>query len=245
MILRKSQDRGVTKDWRQSKIDHFKIGKLMICNILPNEKYPVKGANDTIWPHTIFLKNFIDHPNIQIGDYTYLNDFRLPVDDVRQLLVPYMHAGAPEKLIIGKFVQIAHGVQIITSSANHQMDGFSTYPFSVFGEPWASSYEAKWPNKGDTIIGNDVWLGHQSLIMPALSIGDGAIIASRSVVTKDVPPYAIVGGNPAKVIRYRFDDETIAMLLKIKWWDWPIAKINQNLATIIGGDIEAIKKISF
>ena len=166
------------------------------------------------------------------------------MDDVRQLLVPYMHLGAPEKLIIGKFVQIANGVQIITSSANHQMDGFSTYPFAVFGEPWSSSYEPKWPNKGDTMIGNDVWIGHEALIMPAVSIGDGAIIASRSVVTKDVPPYAIVAGNPAKVIRHRFDDKTIATLCEIKWWDWSIEKINHHIAAIVGGDIEAIKKIS-
>jgi len=216
----------------------------MTNNISPNDQYPVKLPDGSAWPHTIFLKNFIDHPNIQIGDYTYLNDFKLPVNDVRQLLVPYMHLGAPEKLIIGKFVQIANGVQIITSSANHQMDGFSTYPFDIFGEPWSSSYESKWPNKGDTIIGNDVWIGHEALIMPAVSIGDGAIIGSRSVVTKNVPPYSIVAGNPAKVIRYRFDDKTIATLLEIKWWDWPIEKINQNIAAIVGGDIETIKSIS-
>lgn len=213
----------------------------MSKKINPNELNPVKLPDGGVWPHTIFLKNAINHPNIHIGDYAYYNDFRLPVDDVRQLLVPYMHAGAPEHLIIGKFVQIAHGVQIITSSANHQMDGFSTYPFDVFGEPWASAYEAKWPNKGDTVIGNDVWIGHQALIMPAVTIGDGAIIASRSVVTKDVPPYTIVGGNPAKVLRARFDDATIAALLIIKWWDWPIEKINQNLAAIVGGDINAFR----
>lgn len=212
-------------------------------NINPNEKYPVKLPDGNAWPHTIFLKNFINHPNIQIGDYTYFNDFKLPVDDVRQLLMPYMHLGAPEKLVIGKFVQIAHGVQFITSSANHQMDGFSTYPFAVFGEPWSSGYEARWPNKGDTIVGNDVWIGHESLIMPAVTIGDGAIIASRSVVTKDIPPYSIVAGNPAKVIRKRFDEETILTLLEIKWWDWPIDKINQNIATIVDGDLDMIKKL--
>lgn len=217
----------------------------MIKTIDPSEKFPVKLPDGSAWPHTIFLKNFINHPNIQIGDYTYFNDFRLPVDDVRQLLVPYMHQGAPEQLIIGKFVQLAHGVQFITSSANHQMDGFSTYPFTVFGEPWSKNYEAKWPNKGDTIIGNDVWIAHEALIMPAVSIGDGAIIASRSVVTKDVLPYSIVAGNPAKVIRQRYDDKTIAMLLEIKWWNWPIDKINQNIAALVGSDIEAVKKSHF
>lgn len=216
----------------------------MIKSINPNEKYPVKLPDGNAWPHTIFLKNFINHPNIQIGDYTYLNDFKLPVDDVRQLLMPYMHPGAPEKLIIGKFVQIAHGVQFITSSANHQMDGFSTYPFNVFGEPWSSSYEARWPNKGDTIVGNDIWIGHESLIMPAVTIGDGAIIASRSVVTKDIPPYAIVAGSPAKVIRKRFDEETILSLLEIKWWDWSIEMINKNIAIIVAADIDALNKVN-
>ena len=208
----------------------------------PNKEYPVSFPDGSAWPHTIFLKNFIDHSNIQIGDYTYYNDFRLPVDDVRQILVPYMHAGAPEKLIIGKFVQIAHGVQFITSSANHQMNGFSTYPFAVFGEPWSSSYQAQWPNKGDTIVGNDVWIGHEVLIMPAVSIGDGAIIASRSVVTKDIPPYSIVAGNPAKIIRTRFDEKIISQLLKIKWWDWPIEKINQHIHLIVAADIDALNQ---
>jgi virginiamycin A acetyltransferase len=211
-------------------------------NVNPNEKFPVKLPDGSDWPNTIFLKNFIDHPNIQVGDYTYFNDFRLPVSDVRQVLAPYLHQGAPEKLIIGKFVQIAHGVQFITSSANHQMDGFSTYPFNIFGEPWSTNYEAKWPNKGDTIVGNDVWIGHEALIMPAITIGDGAIIASRSVVTKDVPPYTIVAGNPAKVIRHRFDDQTIGHLLEIQWWNWPIEVINKNIHAIVAADIDLLKK---
>jgi virginiamycin A acetyltransferase len=212
--------------------------------ISPHTKFPISYADGRPWPHTILLKNFIDHPHIQIGDYTYLNDFRLPVDDVRQLLIPYMHPAAPEKLIIGKFVQIAHGVSIITSSANHQMDGFSTFPFAIFGEPWSSSYQANWPNKGDTLIGNDVWIGHEALIMPAISIGDGAIIASRSVVTKDIPPYSIVAGNPAKIIRRRFDEQTIARLLQIQWWNWPIEKINKSISIIVGSDIDALEKLS-
>lgn len=208
----------------------------------PGIKFPVSTSEGGTWPYTIFLKNFINQPNIEVGDYTYLNDFRLPVDDVRQLIAPYLHPKAPEKLIIGKFVQIAHGVQFITSSANHQMDGFSTYPFAVFGEPWTSSYQANWPNKGDTLVGNDVWLGHEALIMPAVSIGHGAIIASRSVVTKDVAPYSIVAGNPAKVIRQRFDDQTIGKLIEIKWWDWPIEVINKNIAAIVGADLAVLNR---
>ncbi len=215
----------------------------MTRTINTTEKYPIKQSDGNAWPHTIFLKNVINQPNIHIGDYTYFNDFRLPVDDVRKLLAPYMHPVVPEQLIIGKFVQIAHGVQFITSSANHQMDGFSTYPFAVFGEPWSSSYQAKWPNKGNTLVGNDVWIGHEALIMPGVSIGDGAIIASRSVVTKNVEPYTLVAGNAAKIIRKRFDDETIANLLKIKWWNWPIEVINKNIAAIVSADIEMLKSV--
>lgn len=215
----------------------------MLKHVDPNQLNPIGLPDGGSWPHTIFLKNAINHPHIQIGDYTYLNDFRLPVSDVRQLLVPYMHAGAPEKLTIGKFTQIAHGVQIVTSSANHQMDGFSTYPFDVFGEPWRSAYQAVWPNKGDTCIGNDVWIGHEALIMPAVTVGDGAIIASRSVVTKDVPPYAIVAGSPAKVVRMRFDENTIAELLRLRWWDWSVEKITQSLQQIVAADIEALKRL--
>jgi virginiamycin A acetyltransferase len=215
----------------------------MNTEINPNKTHPVMQSDGNAWPYTIFLKNFINQPNIEIGDYTYFNDFRLQSDNIRQLIAPYMHPSAPEKLIIGKFVQIAHGVQFITSSANHQMDGFSTYPFNVCGEPWSSSYQANWPNKGDTVIGNDVWIGHEALIMPAVTIGDGAIIASRSVVTKDVPPYTIVGGNPAKVIRQRFDEATIAGLIEIRWWDWPAETITKNLQIIVSPDLDKLRLI--
>lgn len=209
--------------------------------INPLEKYPIKQSNGEVWPHTMFLNACIDQENISIGDYSYYNDFRLNLSDIRQTLAPYMHPFAPEKLIIGKFVQIAHGVQIITSSANHQMDGFSTYPFSVFGEPWSSAYETNWPNKRDTIIGHDVWIGHQALIMPGVTIGSGAIIGSGSVVTKDVAPYSIVAGNPAKQIRMRFNETVIEALLNIQWWNWPIEHISQNLKHITSADIQALK----
>jgi virginiamycin A acetyltransferase len=157
--------------------------------------------------------------------------------------MPYMHPSAPEQLIIGKFVQIAHGVQIITSSANHQMDGFSTYPFAVFGEPWQSAYQFKWPQKRDTTIGDDVWIGHQAFIMPGVTIGSGAIIGAGSVVTKDVPPYTIVAGNPAKLIRKRFDEDTINALLDIQWWHWPIETITIHLKHIVACEVERLKKI--
>lgn len=206
----------------------------------PNKKYPITMKSGETWAHTFYLKNFIDHPHIEVGDFTYYNDFRQNIGCLRKLIAPYMHDFAPEKLTIGKFVQIAQGTQFITASAGHQMDGFSTYPFATFGEPWSTSYDAKWPNKGDTVIGHDVWFGQESLVMPAVKIGSGAIIATRSVVTKDVPPFAVVGGNPAKIIRMRFDDATIEQLLDIAWWDWPVEKITENLPHIVGSDIEAL-----
>ncbi len=209
----------------------------------PLKKYPVTQSDGKPWPHTIFLKSAIQQENIIIGDYSYYNDFTSDLTDVRKKLMPYMHPLAPEKLIIGKFVQIAHGVQIVTSSANHQMDGFSTYPFTIFGEPWSSAYEANWANKGDTIIGDDVWIGHQAIIMPAVTIGAGAIIGAGSVVTKDVPPYTIVAGNPAKPIRQRFDDETIHILLELKWWNWPFDVITENIKHIVAADINHLSQV--
>ncbi len=214
-----------------------------MSKISPLKKYPVKQTNGEVWPHTLFLKNFINQDNITIGDYSYYNDFDANLTDVRQRLMPYTHPHAPEQLIIKKFVQIAHGVQIITSSANHQMDGFSTYPFTVFGEPWSSAYQAEWPNKGNTVIEHDVWIGHQAIIMPAVTIGAGAIIGTGSVVTKDVPPYSIVAGNPAKIIKMRFAHHTIEKLLTIAWWDWDIEKITQHLSIICDSNINHLELI--
>ena len=124
------------------------------------------------------------------------------------------------------------------------MSVFSTYPFAVFGAPWTEAYEPEWPNKGDTVVGNDVWFGHESIIMPAVTIGDGAIIGTRAVVTKDVPPYTIVAGNPARIIKARFDEETIKKLLQIAWWDWPIDRITKNLQAIVSADIDKLMSAS-
>jgi virginiamycin A acetyltransferase len=213
--------------------------------INPLEKHPITQSSGDVWPHTMFLKSCIEQNNITIGEYSYYNDFNTQLADVRQTLMPYMHPSAPEHVTIGKFVQIAHGVQIITSSANHSMDGFSTYPFAVFGEPWSNAYEPVWPNKGNTTLGDDVWIGHQALIMPAVTIGSGAIIGAGSVVTKDVEPYTIVAGNPAKPIRKRFDDDTIHALLSIQWWNWPIEKITSNLRHITACDLEQLKQVTY
>lgn len=175
-----------------------------------------------------FLKNIIKNPNIIVGDYTYYDDF----EDVQNFEknVKYLFDFIGDKLVIGKFCMIASDVTFIMNGANHLTDAISTYPFAIFGNGWENAMEGKtYPSKGDTIIGNDVWIGHKVTIMPGVNIGDGAIIATGAVVTKDVAPYSIVGGNPAKELKKRFPEEEINQLLEIKWWDWEIDRITRNV----------------
>ena len=180
--------------------------------------YPRTG--DT---QTVYLKNVISNPNIEIGEYTMYNDF---VNDPKKFEINnvlYQYPINHDKLIIGKFCSIACGAKFIFNSANHTLTSLSTYPFPLFYEEWELEKEdvtEAWDNKGDIIIGNDVWIGYEAVILAGVMIGDGAIIGTRAVVTKDVPPYTIVGGVPTKPIRKRFNDETIAELLRLKWWDW-------------------------
>jgi virginiamycin A acetyltransferase len=201
---------------------------------------PMVLPNGEVIYGTVYLKNFIDHPRIIVGDYSYASRFDTP-EDWAAALAPYLFAISNEKLVIGKFCQFAHGTTFITSSANHPMGGFSTYPFKVFRPETMMAY-VNLPFK-DTVVGNDVWTGHGATIMPGVTIGDGAIIATGAVVTKDVPPFAIVAGNPARVVKMRFSDEVIAELLRIRWWDWDIGKIEAHLAAIEGSDIEALKAV--
>ncbi len=204
----------------------------------PNEVYPMEGIKSLC-----FLKGIIKNPNIIVGEYTYYDDFENPLNFEKNVLYHFDFIG--DKLIIGKFCAIASGVKFIMNGANHKIDGFTTYPFGIFGKGW----EAGIPNlqdlplKGDTVIGNDVWIGMESTIMPGVKIGDGAIIATKSVITRDVPPYTIVGGNPAKVIRKRFDDEIIKLLLKVKWWNWEIEKITKNIKVLCGNDLDNLKDL--
>lgn len=203
----------------------------------PDTPYPIEKTTKSV----LFLKNFITNPNIQIGNYTYY-DGR---DHGENFETENVMFARNCKLIIGKFCQLAYGTKFVLSDANHQMSGFSTFPFFIFGTmaegcPEWADYTLDLPNKGDTVIGNDVWFGHEAMVMPAVTIGDGAIVAARSVVVKDVPPYTIVGGNPAKIIRKRFPDEIVDQLLKIQWWNWDYAKITRNIPAIAGGDIEAL-----
>jgi virginiamycin A acetyltransferase len=205
----------------------------------PNNPFPMPG-----FPQVCYLKNVIDDPQIEVGDYTYYDDPDGHENFRRNVLYLYPFIG--DKLRIGRFCALARGVKFIMNGANHQMSGISTYPFSIFAAGWESAQPkpGELPYKGDTVIGNDVWIGYDVLVMPGVTIGDGAIVAARSVVTADVPPYAIVGGNPAKVLRKRFDDETIARLLAIRWWDRPAEWITANLDVIRGGDVEALERAS-
>lgn len=189
-----------------------------MMGINPDSKYPIAGVD-----RLGFLKNFITNPNIQVGEFTYYDD-PSGMDDFASKNVLYHFDFVGDKLIIGKFCQLATGVKFIMNGANHGLDGFTTYPFKILGHEFAdlpllSGY------KGDTIIGNDVWIGNDVTIMPGVQIGNGAIIAAKSVVTSDVEPYTIVGGNPALLIRQRFSDEIIQKLQALQWWNWSIEKI--------------------
>lgn len=211
-------------------------------HVNPLTKNPIKLPNGDSWPHTVFLKAVIDHPNIEVGEYSYYNDFADPKNYARTL-APYLYPGCPEKLIIGNFVQIAHGTRFITSSANHQIEGISTFPFIIFGGEFAN-YTPHFPHKGNTVIGHDVWLGHESIIMPGVTVGSGSIIATRAVVTKNVPAYSIVAGNPAKVVKMRFTPDAIERLLAIAWWNWPIELITAHLPQITSQEITALEIIA-
>lgn len=198
-----------------------------------NEKYPLNGQK-----RLCFLKNIITNPNIIVGDYTYYDDFEDAMNFEKNVKYHYDFLG--DKLIIGKFCMIAPSVTFIMNGANHSMNGITSYPFSLFGNGWERIMPtmADLPIKGDTIIGNDVWIGMNVTIMPGVHIGDGAIIATNSTVTKDVAPYAIVGGNPAVVIRKRFSDTKIKELLEMQWWNWDLEKITDNLEYLTGKTID-------
>lgn len=199
-------------------------------------KFPLEN-----YERLCFLKNIITNPNIIVGEYTYYDDF----EDVSNFEknVKYLFDFTGDKLVIGKFCMIASGVTFIMNGANHLTDAISTYPFAIFGKGWEHAMDGKaYPNKGDTIIGNDVWIGYNATIMAGVTIGDGAIIATKSVVTKDVEPYTIVGGNPAREIKKRFTDDTKQRLLKLKWWDWNIEKITKNLQHITNINVDILEE---
>lgn len=190
---------------------------------------------------TVYLKNVVTDPSIIVGDFTMYNDFVNDPQQFEKNNVLYHYPINHDKLKIGKFCSIACGAKFLFNSANHTMKSLSTYPFPIFFEEWGLDVRditSAWDNKGDIVIGNDVWIGYEAVIMAGVTIGDGAIIGTRAVVTKDVPPYTIVGGVPAKEIRKRFSEEMIAHLLNAKWWDWPIERISQNIEAIKAGKVK-------
>ncbi|WP_026068467.1 Vat family streptogramin A O-acetyltransferase [Halomonas smyrnensis] len=203
----------------------------------PDDRTPMKG-----FPQVGYLKHYITSDHIVVGDYTYYDDPEGTERFESNVLYHFPFIG--DKLVIGKFCAIAKGVTFIMNGANHQVSGFSTYPFFIFGNGWekAAPEEGDLPYKGDTEIGHDVWIGYEAILMPGVKIGSGAIIASKSVVVEDVPAYSVVGGNPARVIKQRFDDATIDALLEIAWWDWSAEKITGHLDAIVGGDLMALRR---
>jgi virginiamycin A acetyltransferase len=195
------------------------------------------------FPQVSYLKNAITRPNIVVGDFTYYDDPDGPERFEQNVMYHFPFIG--DKLVIGKFCALAKDVKFVMNGANHLMSGISTYPFHIFGNGWerATPPLRAFPYKGDTVVGNDVWIGYDALVMPGVRIGDGAIVATRSVVTRDVPAYAIVAGNPATLIRLRFPDDVVAELLAIAWWNWSAEAISRNLEHIMGADVEALRRV--
>ena len=205
-----------------------------------NRIYP--RPND---PQIVYLKDVVTSPNIQVGDYTVYNDFVRDPREFEKNNVLYHYPVNGDRLIIGRFCSIACGARFLFTSGNHALKSLSTYTFPIFFDEWgldAKNIRDAWDNKGDTVIGNDVWIGYEAIIMPGVKIGDGAIVGTRAVVTGDVPPYTIVGGVPARPIRKRFDDETIRRLEALRWWDWDEEKLRRNLSAIQAGDLAALER---
>lgn len=204
-----------------------------------NKRYPRSNDNETV-----YLDQVVSDPNIKVGKYTIYNDFEKNPADFEKNNVLYHYPVNKDRLVIGKFCSIACGAKFLFTSANHAMGSLSNYTFPIFFEEWDLKKENvtdAWDNKGDIVIGNDVWIGYDAVIMAGVHIGDGAVIGTRAVVTKDVPPYTIVGGVPARKIKMRFDSQTVEDLLELKWWDWTSVKIKENLSLIRTGDICGLK----
>lgn len=204
--------------------------------------HPITLPDGSEHAGTVFLNNVNTHPRVQVGAYTYASDFDPPAPDGWiARLAPYLFDFAQELLVIGKFCQIAHGVRFISAAANHDMTGVSTYPFPVFDPDTMLGYQ---PDTRDTILGHDVWLGYGAQVMPGARIGSGAIIGAGAVVRGTVPDYAVVIGNPGRVVRMRFPEEDVARLLELAWWNWPVERIEQALPSIAQGDVDALSRFA-
>ena len=208
---------------------------------MKNKIYPRTGDKEII-----YLKDAVTGPNIEIGEYTIYNDFVRDPRDFEKNNVLYHYPVNGDRLKIGKFCSLACGAKFLFTSGNHSMQSLSTYTFPIFHEEWgldAKDIRSAWDNKGDIVIGNDVWIGYEAVILSGVTVGDGAIIGARAMVTKDVPPYTIVAGVPARPIRKRFDEEVIAKLQALRWWDWDEEKIKRCIPAIQSGDIDALERV--
>jgi virginiamycin A acetyltransferase len=205
----------------------------------PETLRPVAGQ-----PRVVFLRPLVTSPNIIVGDYSYYDD---PDDPTAFERNNVLYAFGPERLVIGKYCALATGVRFIMAGGNHPTAGVSTFPFAIFGGEWTertADLIYGLPSRGDTIVGNDVWFGYRALVMPGVHIGDGAIVAAGAVVSRDVPPYGIVAGNPARVVRTRFDDADVELLLRSAWWDWPRELVTAHARTIMAGTPAEIEGIA-
>lgn len=210
---------------------------------LPDTIHPVTLPDGTRHRGTVFLRAVISHPRIVVGEYSYASAFD-PPEDWAARLAPYLFAFSPERLLIGRFCQIADGVRFITASANHRHDGISSFPFAIFSSD-SKGLGASMPGPGpDTVIGHDVWIGQGARILPGARIGNGVIVGAGAVVSGTVPAYAVVAGNPGRVVRRRFDEATIARLEAIAWWDWPIGVIVAHEAEISGASLAALEDVA-
>jgi len=200
--------------------------------------HPIDGQE-----RVVFLKPLVRSPTIDVGEYTYYDSPDDPTAFERDAV---LYGFGPERLIIGRFCAIAAKVRFLMAGANHADHGPSTYPFGVFGAGWADTMDIVMsaPSRGDTVVGHDVWLGYSALVLPGVRIGPGAVVAAASVVARDVPPYAIVAGNPARVIRSRFPEEDVARLLRAAWWDWPIDLVTEHARTIMAGTAADLERIA-
>jgi virginiamycin A acetyltransferase len=201
----------------------------------PDSKHPMEK-----FPQVSFIKNFCTNPNITIGSYTYYDDPTGPERFFENILYHFDFIG--DKLVIGSYCAIARKTTFIMNGGSHALDSFSTYPFYIFGSGWEAGVPEKHLSSKvkDTVIGNDVWIGYNATILPGVHIGHGCIVGAQSVVTKDFPPYSVLAGNPAKLIRPRFDGEIVAELLRVAWWDWSPEKVTRNLTAIVGSDLNAL-----
>lgn len=209
----------------------------------PSLTHPILLPDGTAHEGLVFLANAIDHPRIEVGSFTYASDFDPPPipADWAGRLAPYLFSFSTEKLIIGRFCQIAHGVRFITSSANHDMRGVSTFPFPVFDPDTRAGYQ---PDTRDTVIGHDVWFGADAMVLPGTRIGNGVIVGAGAVVRGDIPDYAVIAGNPAQVLKMRFPQQTIDRLNALAWWDWPVQRIMSAQDALSSADMDALERLA-